>query len=305
MKGFHRLALSFVLLLSTSQVSSQTRFVDTMFDSVNIKTFRYSKINDTILQMDVYSPKNDLSVDRPLMLIVHGGGFDTGKRNDPSIVNMAKSIARKGYVVASIDYRLLVAHENLDCAISKSFKLKTFARAAEDITEALLYLVKYKSEFKFDDRKIILFGSSAGAETILNLTYNKNLVINQNYINSTPTIAGVISVSGAILDRSLITTSNTVPGVFFHGTADPVVPYAVGAHHSCTSNENGYLVEYGSKAIVEKLEPLNGSFLFHSYLNRKHDIFNLPSEDLHQAFIFINKVVFDNEFYQAKILKKF
>ncbi|MEO7283605.1 MAG: hypothetical protein ACOH2D_05685 [Gelidibacter sp.] len=44
-------------------------------------------------------------------------------------------------------------------------------------------------------------------------------------------MAGVISVSGAILDRSLITTFNTVPGVFYHGTANPVVPFAIGAHH--------------------------------------------------------------------------
>jgi hypothetical protein len=89
--------------------------------------------------------------------------------------------------------------------------------------------------------------------------------------------------------------------VFYHGTADPLVPYECGSHHSCTITDEGYLPECGSKAIVEKLEELNSSFLLYSYLNRKHDIFNLPSEDLHQAFIFIKKIVVDEKFYQGKI----
>lgn len=300
-----QIVLLCLVALITVRSFSQSLYVDTVFDSIKVETFKYSKINDTILKMDIYSPKNDSSVVRPLLLIVHGGGFDTGMRNDPSIVYMAHKIAQKGYVVASIDYRLLAANENLSCDISKKFKLKTFEKAAEDIMEALLYIVKYKHDFKIDENKIILFGSSAGAETILNLTYNKNLVINQNYITSTPKIAAVISVSGAILDISLITDLNAVPGVFYHGTDDQVVPYALGSHHSCTSNDNGYLIEFGSKAIVEKLEQQKSSFLFYSYLKRKHDIFNLPPDDFHQAFVFIRKVVFDKAFYQSRILENF
>ncbi len=299
--SFNRLVLCSIFILTLKPAISQTRFIDKVFDSVIKQTFNYSKIQDSILKLDVYQPANDTLKKRPLLILVHGGGFYSGKRNSHGLISFAEKIAKKGYVVASVDYTLLYKIEDLNCDVSKNFKLNTIDRAIRDITKALLYLVNYKDDFKIDDTKIILYGSSAGAEIILNFVYNKQRVINTDYFPNIPKIAAVVSLSGAILDTSLIHTSNSVPGVFYHGTADPIVPYGLGSHHSCLKKDNGYLPEYGSKLIVDKLEKLNTSFLFYSYLNRKHDIFNLPEADFHAAFIFIKRVVFDGDFYQAKI----
>tara|TARA_R110000868_G_scaffold332449_3_gene593488 strand:- start:695 stop:829 length:135 start_codon:yes stop_codon:yes gene_type:complete len=41
--------------------------------------------------------------------------------------------------------------------------------------------------------------------------------------------------------------------------------------------------------------------MLYSYLNKGHDIFNLPNEDFYQAFLFIKKVIIENKFFQAKI----
>lgn len=290
-------------MINTGKVQSQIRYIDAVFDSVTKQTFTYSKIDDTVLKLDAYQPVKDTLSKRPLVLLVHGGGFNIGSRESHSIISTAESIAKRGYVVVSVDYTLLYKTEDLDCDVSSTFKLKTIDKATQDVAEALIYLANYKENFKIDDTKIILYGSSAGAEIILNLTYNKELVLNPKYFPKIPKIAAVVSLSGAVLDASLINTSNAVPGVFYHGTLDPVVPYGVGSHHSCSKLDNGYLPEYGSKAIIETLEKLNSSYVFFSYLDRKHDIFNLPYDDFHQAFQFIKRVVIDNGFYQAKIVE--
>lgn len=300
---FRFIIICFTSLLFVFSAKSQSRYIDPVFDSVTKHTFTYSKIQDTLLKLDIYQPAKDPLTKRPLMLLVHGGGFNSGKRDDTSIVYMANNIAQKGYVVASVDYRQLRNSENLNCDVNKKFKLKTIEKATQDVAEALLYLINYNVEFKIDETKIILYGSSAGAEIILNLAYNKSLVLNPKYISQLPEIAAVISVSGAVLDISSINKTDAIPGVFYHGTLDTVVPYSSGSHHSCSELDKGYLPEYGSNAIVERLKKLNRSFLFYSYLNRKHDIFNLPTYDFKHAFYFIKRVIIDNDFYQATIIE--
>lgn len=294
------LILSFYLI-NFSQ--AQTRYIDSVFDSVSKKTYTYSKIKDISLKLDFYQPTNDTLLKRPVIVLVHGGGFSTGSRENHFIVSTAENIAKKGYVVASVDYTLLHKTEDLSCNVSSKFKLKTIEKATQDVAKALMYLVNYKEAFNIDDTKVILYGSSAGAEIILNLAYNKELVLNPKYFPNIPKISAVISLSGAILDASLINKTNAIPGVFYHGTLDPVVPYYNSSHHSCSKLENGYLPEYGSKAIVEVLERLNSSYILFSYLKRKHDIFNLPYDDFHQAFKFIKRVVIDDGFYQANIVE--
>lgn len=289
--------------LFVPEFNAQTRYVDAVFDSVSVKTYTYSLIADKTLKLDLYSPINDKLERRPLFMLIHGGGFKYGNRNDKGLVSLAKNIAKKGYVVVSVDYTKIPKKKSFGCAVSKDFILQTISTATEDITEALLYLMKYKNIFGIDDTKIILTGSSAGAEIGLNLTYNPKLVISPKYFPRVPKIAAVVSISGAILNTDLIKKSNATPGVFYHGTVDPIIPYSYGAHHNCKETQNGYLKEAGSKAIVETLKKQNSSYLLFSYLDRGHDIFNLPYEDLRQAFVFLNNVVIDGGFYQDAVFR--
>src|SRR5690606_24943248 len=145
----------------------------------------------------------------------------------------------------------------------------------------------------------IVLGMSAGAETALNVVYNRELVIKnlKRYAHIKP--AAVISVSGALLNANIIT--NAVPGVFYHGALDKVVPYDRGAHHSCSLKRKGFLIIDGSQQITEKLKTLNSSYLFYSYLKQGHNEFDIPNDDLKEAFVFVNDIVFEKKFYQAKI----
>ena len=56
------------------------------------------------LNLDVYYPDNS-DTNRPLIMFIHGGGFQGGTKTKPEIVDMANYYASRGWVFASIDYR--------------------------------------------------------------------------------------------------------------------------------------------------------------------------------------------------------
>ncbi|MCB0792821.1 MAG: alpha/beta hydrolase [Flavobacteriales bacterium] len=60
------------------------------------------------LRLDLYKPIGTSEAHRPLLVLVHGGTWLGGCRNDPSsgVVPLAREFAGRGYVVASVDYRL-------------------------------------------------------------------------------------------------------------------------------------------------------------------------------------------------------
>ena len=56
------------------------------------------------LSMDLYKPAN-ADMARPLLVLLHGGIFANGQKDDPAMRFVARDLASRGYVVASIDYR--------------------------------------------------------------------------------------------------------------------------------------------------------------------------------------------------------
>ena len=58
----------------------------------------------TPLKLDVYFPDNE-TLDRPVFMFIHGGGFVGGTKTKPEIVEMANYYASRGWVFVSIDYR--------------------------------------------------------------------------------------------------------------------------------------------------------------------------------------------------------
>lgn len=295
--------ITFLLLFFSFIAISQTRYIDPIFESVSSKTYTYSIKGKDTLKMDLYEPENDSLAKRPLFVIVHGGGFNSGKRNTNSLINLAENVAKKGYVVISIDYRLLRKSEYFGCNLPVKKKLIVYSNTADDLLSALEYTVNYKSNFRIDESKIIILGISAGAETALNVIYNRELVIKnlKRYAHIKP--AAVISVSGALLNADIINTNNAVPGVFYHGAQDKVVPYGRGAHHTCNLKSKGFLIIDGSQQITKKLDVLNTSYIFYGYQKQGHSEFDIPNDDLKEAFVFVQDIVFEKKFYQAKIMQ--
>ena len=57
------------------------------------------------LKLDVYRPSG--SGPHGAVILIHGGGFISGSKNDPAMVALARKIAHEGYVVFSVNYRMV------------------------------------------------------------------------------------------------------------------------------------------------------------------------------------------------------
>ncbi|WP_343486698.1 alpha/beta hydrolase [Allomuricauda sp. d1] len=294
MKGFNfifrQLCFHFVLLFFVPALA-QERYVDSLFADVGIQTFNYS---DT-LQLDVYSPKNDKITDRPLLLLVHGGGFAIGKRDNPLEKKFSTTLAKKGYVTASMSYRLTRKGKSFSCDCPADEKLETFKLVTEDVLNATNYLIKNATSIKFNPDKIILVGSSAGAEAVLNTVYMRYHRDFRQLPYGEPYFAGVVSFAGAVLNVEYITKKNAVPALLFHGAKDRLVPFGTAPHHFCDDSTPGFLPLDGSKTIAEKLTELNVPFQLYHDPKGNHDWANIAYDYTDEVAHFVKAIILNGQ----------
>jgi acetyl esterase/lipase len=195
------------------------------------------------LVFDLYQPTADTISKRPILIYAHGGGFsDTNQTKSlQHIVAFCDSFARRGYVVASIDYRL----DSVPTGLSN----RGIINAMHDAKAAVRYFKRFATIFKIDTNLIFFGGESAGAITALNTTYinqasevlfpltppfSSNLSIegnsgNPGYTSKTKAAlcfcGGTNFVTGLpLFDTNAINLSTDPPVLFVHGTADPFIP---------------------------------------------------------------------------------
>jgi hypothetical protein len=111
---------------------------------------------------------------KPLVMFIHGGAFLGGNRNDVSINTLCRLFAQRGYVTASIDYRLgfvsddkawACNYPNYPCvfAADSAEWSRAYYRAVQDAKGALRFLVNRWNFFGIDTTNIFVAGESAGA----------------------------------------------------------------------------------------------------------------------------------------------
>ncbi|MGA2000669.1 MAG: alpha/beta hydrolase [Terriglobales bacterium] len=104
------------------------------------------------LQLDLYTHERSGAQARPLVIWIHGGGWNRGdSRTSAAFANfpaVLASLAARGYVVASINYRL-------------SGEAR-FPAAIQDVKAAIRYLRANAAQFGIDPARVILWGGSAG-----------------------------------------------------------------------------------------------------------------------------------------------
>ena len=266
----------FLLCLFSLNSVAQERYKEEITDSVRAETFTYAYKDGKSLDMDVYFPMNDKVAKRPLIFYVHGGGFAAGTRNDLGIQAFCKRLARHGYVVSSISYRLTRqgTETGFGCDCPAVDKRNTFNKAVEDLQDATFFMIKNRNKMGIDPQTIILSGSSAGAETALNTAYQPPYCYG---LDSGPvSYAGVISMAGAIPDTARIFKESAVPSLLFHGTCDNLVPYATAPHRHCKQGQPGYLVLHGGYTIAEKLRKIGTPYWLYTFCNASHEIASKP-----------------------------
>jgi acetyl esterase/lipase len=268
----------FVIFFSTNTFS-QDRYAEFWFDEVNTETYTYATKDGEKLELDIYLPQSDAEFERATIIYIHGGGFSGGQRDSEKTKTFCRQMAGYGYVVASVSYRLTRKGEKtaFGCDCPAEDKLNTFISAVQDVQDATFFLIENREQFGIDPQKIILAGSSAGAETALNAAYLPPMCYG---LDSGPvSYAGVISMAGAIPDTVALYDESAVPTMLFHGTDDNLVPYSTAPHHYCETSAPGYLILNGSFTIAQKLKQLDVPYWLHTTCGGAHEMANKPMTD--------------------------
>lgn len=118
------------------------------------------------LQMDMLEPNDIPAMNRPALLLLHGGAFSSGSRNNTELVRLANDIAREGVVCFLADYRL--EDENAPAPANLSISIARAAHAAfVDAKVALRHLRAHAEFYGIDPNRIAVLGESAGAFSAL------------------------------------------------------------------------------------------------------------------------------------------
>lgn len=234
------------------------------------------------LMLDIYSPKDASAQSRyPLLVLMHGGSFLTG--NKESLADICGAFAQKGMIVASIDYRLgWDARGTADCEGDTASLNNAAYRAMQDLNASLRFLTANADRYFIDKEWIFTGGASAGAVAALNSAYltdayasvrfskayNKlgSLYTADNNLTNTYQIKGICSMWGGIFDPALITASNAIPTIFYHGSADDVIPVNVGTYLQCPN----YQTLYGSEYMYNRLNGFDVPAVAHIYEGEGH-----------------------------------
>ncbi len=205
------------------------RYRDVVFSSVNVArdlTYGMAPDNDgnpVALKLDLYRPVGDKVGRRPAIVYVHGGGFSHGDKGGGA--QFATYFAKRGFVVASINYRLLAPPGCGGHAEPPPECVTAGYAAQHDAQAAVRWLRAKKTARRIDPTRIAMAGSSAGAITSLLVAWRHERPGTSGNPGYSSAIRAASSISGGTPTNQYITRDDA-PAIFFHGTEDHTVPYS-------------------------------------------------------------------------------
>jgi acetyl esterase/lipase len=153
------------------------------------------------LLLDLYTPTKRVRRPRPVVIVIHGGGFLAKTREAPESVRIADALASSGIVAASIDYRLTGRRPVLSNRVApllgglpEGDRSRAVVAAVEDTLKAIRFLRRRADRLRIDPARIGLVGTSAGAITADHVAY-----VLDDYGIRRPKIRFVGSLWGGIL----------------------------------------------------------------------------------------------------------
>lgn len=235
------------------------------------------------LEMDIYYPVSDTFTKRPVVIWAFGGAFVSGERNDGLMNALCENYAQKGYVAATIDYRLF-PNEQLGNPDSLEL-IDANIKAVGDMKAAIRYFRQSVDEgnpYRIDPGFIVVGGYSAGAFTALHLSYlnegddmppyiqsiielnggingNTGDSINRSYSSD---VNACISFAGALFDTTLL-DGHEVPLFALHGTEDQVVPIGLGRSVRTVTT-------YGSQLMAERAGNVGLEHIYYPVMGADH-----------------------------------
>ncbi|MGH9014166.1 MAG: alpha/beta hydrolase [Acidimicrobiia bacterium] len=223
-----RLKVLTVLLSAVAVVSVGCHYIDETFAEITrTNDIPYGAAVDEngqleTLHLDLYQPSGDTAPRRPVLIWVHGGGYTTGDKS--SMAGLATAFAKRGYVSASISYRL---RADADQHIYDAIKA-----AQHDAQAAVRWFRANAGHYRIDSERIAIGGSSAGAITALQVAYRSDDPGDSGNPGYPSHVAAAISISGFAVDLDEIGPGDA-PVVYFHSTRDPGRTRFESARNSC------------------------------------------------------------------------
>ena len=224
------------LCTKDSRYTNSEYFTSTQIDSLKNVTYG-TAVNylgeEQVLKMDLYFPKDavDSLVKRPFILLIHGGGFMGGQKEN--FIIHCNELAKRGFVTATMSYRLGF---NPDVPGDQA---KAVYRAQQDAHTALNYVAEQAENLGIETSWVFIGGSSAGAITALYTSYGNqeewngvlpqfesmlgHLKSPEDSLAQNITIKGIYNFMGAVFPI-VFTSGDLIPTISFHGELDQTVP---------------------------------------------------------------------------------
>ena len=206
------------------------------------------------LLMDSYVPDNDLQ-NRPLLMLIHGGAFTGGSKQQEALVDIANYYASRGFVVFSIDYRLrdhkgTIPQEWIDAtsdaAPANLDQLYAMYPAHRDAKAALRWIVANADNYNINTDYITVGGGSAGAITSIGIgvselgdykdeiSVSEDNTLSTTHLSQTYEVQTILDFWGSNASVEILELiygyqrfSSNDPALFIaHGTEDPTVPFS-------------------------------------------------------------------------------
>ena len=137
----------FIAGMAMAMAASTSAFAQPLGEVETRANVEYGRHDGETLLGDAYMPRAPGKY--PVIIAVHGGGWQGGSKSAYRF--LGPWLAQRGYVVFSIDYRLVKAGK------------KMFPESVHDVRAGVQFVRSQAAEFKVDPDRIALMGDSAGA----------------------------------------------------------------------------------------------------------------------------------------------
>ncbi|NNC95399.1 MAG: T9SS type A sorting domain-containing protein [Chitinophagales bacterium] len=306
MKAITTILLSVTYYFSFGQCDN--RYFDPIFDSVTTTTVEYSSVYN--LDVDIFQPVGDTFSERPLIIFAHGGAFYTGNKESGTMVSLCTDFARRGYVTASIQYRLAGSLFDL---LDSTVAIDIVVKAVSDGKASIRFFRDSHANgnpYGIDPNQIYSGGNSAGGVLFahaavvdssevsgyVETAFNNNGGIEGNSGNPgyNSQVKAVVNLAGAINQKAWIDSSDPAI-VSCHGTLDATVPYNCG--DPLTSITQG-LVDVvdlcGGGKMQERIDQVGGVGALRTFWESDHVPWSVIAEDYDLMFEFVRDFLYQS-----------
>lgn len=212
--------------------------------------------NNAQQKMDVYLPADRNTTTTKVMILIHGGAWNSGDKSDFNAYVDSLKRREPTYAIFNINYRLANAPD-------------VFPAQEQDVKAAVEFIYNKRSEYLISD-KFVLVGASAGAHLALLQGYKYSTPVKpkaiidffgptdlvEMYVNPTTQLVPILlnAVTGATptTNNNLYTQSSPInfvtaqspPTIILHGGADIVVSPAQSSALNTKLGTSGVIRQY-------------------------------------------------------------